>query len=215
MRIAGGGWKFILVLLIATIVLGFAKWWTFMGMFCLLTLFVLYFFRDPKRIPPNIPGAVVSPADGKVDTIEIVPHPAFPEGKARKVGIFLSIFDVHINRAPSDGNIIETRHKSGRFLNAMNKDSSEANESNLVEFKTPWGPMFVKQIAGLIARRIICDVKKGDAVRRGDKIGLICFGSRTEAFLPLCSEIKVQMGDRVQGGFSVIAQIPAKEKNKP
>lgn len=214
MRIARGGGIYILSLIALAIIFGIIKWWVVMGMFCLLTLFVLYFFRDPERIPPNISGALVSPADGKVDTIEIVEHPAFPDGKARKVGIFLSVFDVHINRAPSDGEVMETRHKSGRFLNAMNKDSSEANESNLVEFKTPWGPMFVKQIAGLIARRIVCDVKKGDPIRRGDKIGLICFGSRTEAFLPLCSEIKVKMGDRVQGGFSVIAQMPPKEDKK-
>lgn len=214
MRIATGGWKYILILVILTIVFTLFQWWLIMGMFCLLTLFVTYFFRDPERIPPNVPGSLVSPADGKVDTIEIVEHPAFPEGRARKVGIFLSIFDVHINRAPSDGEVMETRHKSGRFLNAMNKDSSEANESNLVELKTPWGPMFVKQIAGLIARRIVCDIKKGDAVRRGDKIGLICFGSRTEAFLPLSSEITVQLGDRVQGGLSIIAQMPPKEAKK-
>lgn len=179
--------------------------WTIAGIVSLLLGFwVLYFFRDPERIPPQGEVNIVSPADGKVDTIEVVEHPGFPDGKAVKVGIFLSVFDVHINRAPLKGRVVETRYQCGRFLNAMNKNASFVNESNLIVFETGNGPILVKQIAGFIARRIVCPLKKGDAVERGDRIGLICFGSRTEAYLPTGARIDVTCGMKVHGGSSIL-----------
>jgi phosphatidylserine decarboxylase len=201
-------WRFFLPLLAVSILLFITGWWTAGAVFILGAFFILFFFRDPERIPPSEKGALVSPADGRVDVVEEVEHSPFPGGKAVKVGIFLSIFDVHINRAPADGRVMETRHRSGSFMSAMRKKSSEANESNLIVFETPQGTICVRQIAGLIARRIICNLKKGDHVRRGDKIGLICFGSRTEAFLPSNALIKVKPGMRVKGGSSIIAFLP-------
>jgi len=198
--------------LIASIVPFGLGWWTAGGIGILAALFILYFFRDPERIPPKGEDIIVSPADGKVDTVEIVEHPAFPGGRAQKVGIFLSIFDVHINRAPMDGRVVETRHRPGRFLNAMKKESSFKNESNLIALETQAGPIYIKQIAGWIARRIVCHLKKGDEVQKGARIGLICFGSRTEAFLPLHAAIKVKPGTRVTGGESVLAILPTSHK---
>jgi phosphatidylserine decarboxylase len=204
MPIASIGWKFFspfLLLCALLLILG----WTTAGIAVLLVgLYILYFFRDPRRIPPEGEGNIVSPADGKVDTIEVVEHSVFPGGRALKVGIFLSVFDVHINRAPLKGQVVETKHQSGRFLNAMNKNSSLVNESNLIVFETENGPVLVKQIAGLIARRILCSLKKGDAVERGDRIGLICFGSRTEAYLPVNTRIEVTCGMKVKGGSSIL-----------
>jgi len=201
-------WRFFLPPLAVSILLFIAGWWIAGAVFILGALFILFFFRDPERIPPAEKGALVSPADGKVDVVEEVEHPPFASGRAVKVGIFLSIFDVHVNRAPADGRVMETSHRSGSFISAMNKKSSEANESNSIVFETMQGAICVRQIAGLIARRIVCTLKKGDSVHRGDRIGLICFGSRTEIFLPSNALIKVKPGMRVKGGSSIIAFLP-------
>lgn len=204
MRIASVGWKFVSPLIVLSalfLVLG----WTIAGIvFLFLGLWTLYFFRDPDRVPPGGEGNIVCPADGRVDTIEVVDFPDFPDGKAVKVGIFLSVFDVHINRAPVSGRVVETRYQRGRFLNAMNKKTSLVNESNMIVLETAKGPIIVKQIAGFIARRIICHLKNGDTVERGDRIGLICFGSRTETFLPTGAQIKVTCGMKVHGGSSIL-----------
>ncbi|MCX6998798.1 MAG: phosphatidylserine decarboxylase family protein [Candidatus Sumerlaeota bacterium] len=208
MHFARTVWRFFLPLLAISILLFIIGWWTAGAVFIFGAFFILFFFRDPERIPPSEKGALVSPADGRVDVVEEVEHSPFPGGRAVKVGIFLSIFDVHINRAPADGRVMETSHRSGSFMSAMRKKSSETNESNLIVFETPQGAICVRQIAGLIARRIICNLKKGDHVQRGDRIGLICFGSRTEAFLPSNALIKVKPGMRVKGGSSIIAFLP-------
>jgi phosphatidylserine decarboxylase len=204
MQIASMAWKFFFPLLIISAIFFGIGWWTIGSAILLLSLGVLYFFRDPERIPPDVADAVVAPADGKLDTIEIVPHTGFPDGKALKVGIFLSIFDVHINRAPYTGEVVNMQHQSGQFINAMDKDSSSLNECNLIELKTRAGPVFVKQIAGLVARRIVCTLKKGERIEMGQRIGLICFGSRTETFFPSRTKLKVEAGMKVRAGSTLI-----------
>lgn len=178
-------------------------------------MWVLWFFRDPERLAPDTPGAIVSPADGKLDTLEIVDHPAFPNGRAVKLGIFLSIFDVHVNRSCVKGRVSGIQHQSGRFLSAMNKKSSRENESNLIQLQTEQGPVLIKQIAGMIARRIVCRVKTGDEIGLGERIGLICFGSRTEVFLPTHVDIKVKPGCTVRGGSTLVGVfIPEQKEGK-
>ncbi|MBN1900414.1 phosphatidylserine decarboxylase family protein [Candidatus Sumerlaeota bacterium] len=205
MRIVPIAWKFFALSLFFFILFLVLGWTPAAAMFLLIGSWTLYFFRDPTRIPPEGEGNVVSPADGKVDTIEVVDYAGFPDGKAIKVGIFLSIFDVHINRAPLKGRVAEMKYQHGSFLNAMNKDSSFQNENNLIVFETEQGPIQVKQIAGMIARRIICSLKQGENVERGEKIGLICFGSRTEIFLPTGAQLNVSCGMKVYGGTSILA----------
>ena len=204
MRIASIGWKCISPFLVLSALFLVFGWTITVFVFLIFGLGALYFFRDPYRAPPPGEGIIVSPADGKVDTIEVVDHPDFPGGKAKKVGIFLSVFDVHVNRAPLGGRVVETRYQHGQFLNAMNKKTSLVNESNMIVFETGNGPFIVKQIAGFIARRIICPLKNGDTVNKGDRIGLICFGSRTETFLPTSASIKVTCGMKVHGGSSIL-----------
>jgi len=208
MPVAKTAWKIFLPLFLIFLVSWIVGLKLIGGIFLLVSLWVLYFFRDPERKAPEEPGAIVSPADGKLDTLEVVDYPLFPDGKALKLGIFLSIFDVHINRAPLDGNVRETKYQPGRFLSAMNKASSKANENNVITLDTAAGTIQVKQIAGIIARRIVCRLKKGDSVRLGDRIGLICFGSRTEIFLPANTELKVKLGMRVKGGSTILGVLP-------
>jgi len=213
MQIASMAWKFFFPFLILSAIFFGIGWWTVGSIILLLSLGVLYFFRDPERIPPDEADAVAAPADGKLDTIEIVSHQGFPDGKAVKVGIFLSIFDVHINRAPYGGEVVNMQHQPGQFMNAMDKNCSSLNECNLIEFKTRAGPVYVKQIAGLVARRIVCTLKKGDRIELGQRIGLICFGSRTETYLPSRTELKVEVGMRVKGGSTLLGILePDKRK---
>ena len=204
MKIASKAWTFFIPLAILSVIFFFLGWGIAGGGLALVALWVVWFFRDPERLPPDSPGAIVSPADGKLDTLEIVEHPGFSNGKAIKLGIFLSIFDVHVNRACFKGRVGRIEHQSGRFLSAMNKESSRVNESNLIQLETEQGVIFIKQIAGMIARRIVCRLKTGDEVGVGDRIGMICFGSRTEVFLPTHANIKVKPGCTVRGGSTLL-----------
>jgi phosphatidylserine decarboxylase len=167
-----------------------------------LAAFFLWFFRDPEREIPEAPGLIVSPADGKVTTIETVRTPA---GQLRRVSIFLNIFDVHVNRAPIAGNIQAVDYKKGKFLNAMNPESAVQNAQNLVEVAGELCTVAFCQIAGLLARRIVFDKKMGDWVHRGERVGLIKFGSRVDVIFPISCDLQVKVGDRVQGGSSVLA----------
>lgn len=179
--------------------------WILAGILLFLALYCLYFFRDPDRKCPNIPGAVVAPADGRIVSIEEIADDRFPGGRACRISIFLSIFDVHIQRAPLAGNVEGVEYHPGKFLNALNDKCSEDNENTSIVFRHGDLPIRVRQIAGAIARRIICPLRAGDSVDKGDRIGLICFGSRVEAFLPLQAVVKVKPGLRVWGGESVLA----------
>jgi phosphatidylserine decarboxylase len=175
-----------------------------------LGLFIVSFFRDPVRAIPTGTGLVVSPADGTIDDIEELEHCDFIDGPAVKIGIFLSVFSVHVNRVPARSRVIELRYLRGKFGNALRPETAKDNEQMwlLLEAESPpYRRMVVKQIVGAIARRIVCDVRPGDLVERGQKFGMIKFGSRTELYLPkegLCVQVKPNQS--VRGGASTIAR---------
>jgi phosphatidylserine decarboxylase len=173
----------------------------------LLAGFFLWFFRDPERVIPDSPGAVVSPADGKVTDVSQV----LVDGTARtRISIFLSVFDVHVNRSPIAAVIREVRYQRGKFLNAMNEVSADQNEQNIVRLESEGHTLVFKQIAGLLARRIVFTKKVGDAVARGERVGLIKFGSRTDVLLDSKAELQVKIGDHVKGGATVLAYLQPK-----
>jgi phosphatidylserine decarboxylase len=178
-----------------------------------LALFCLWFFRDPERTPPAGEGLVLSPADGTVVDIEEVDEPDYLGGKALRVGIFLSVFNVHVNRSPLAGTVGHVKYRPGRFLAAFNEKASLENESNAIGLETAFKAadgkplrVLVKQIAGIIARRIVCACQVSQGLMRGERFGMIKFGSRTELYLPVGSVpgLKVKIGDRVRGGLTVI-----------
>ncbi len=177
----------------------------------LFTAFCLYFFRDPVRVPPNRRGLVVAPADGKVVSVGRYAPPAElglgPEPRWR-VAIFLSVIDVHVNRVPANGTVSRIAYRHGAFLNASLDKASDENERNAIALSLPDGrDMAVVQIAGLIARRILCDVKEGDVLTAGDRFGIIRFGSRTDLYLPHGVEPLVREGQTMIGGETVIAEL--------
>ena len=174
----------------------------------LLGAFYLWFFRDPKRAIPVGEGLIVSPADGVVtETVRI----ETPEGPRQRISIFLNVFDVHVNRSPIAGEVTSVRYQKGTFLNAMNQECADSNEQNIVTVRGEGMEVVFKQIAGLIARRIVFNHRKGDRVERGQRVGLIKFGSRTDVILPGEAEIRVRTGQRVKGGSSIIAEMPESE----
>ena len=166
-------------------------------------LFTAYFFRDPERKIVATPGQIVAPADGKVLSIEEVEND-FLGGRCKRVGIFLSILDVHINRAPVGGTVEMVRYVPGKFALASTTDASLNNESNSIAISGEDIKVVVKQIAGAVARRIVCYCEPRQALRTGERIGLIRFGSRTELYLPLDCEIMVSVGQKVKGGVSLV-----------
>lgn len=171
----------------------------------LLAAFFLWFFRDPARVIPNTPGAVVSPADGMVTLVSQTVHNGSPY---LRISIFLNVFDVHVNRSPIAGVIRQVRYQKGKFLNAMGADSAEQNEQNIVTVEGEGQTVVFKQIAGLLARRIVFAKKIGDRVQRGERVGMIKFGSRTDVLMEASASIQVKVGDHVKGGCSVLAYLP-------
>jgi len=188
------------------------KWltgnWILTALPVVLAAFFLWFFRDPKRAIPAGEGLIVSPGDGKVTETATI---ATPEGDRQRISIFLSVFDVHVNRAPIGGVLSHVQYRKGQFLNAMNPASAERNEQNLVtvlgEGADAGFEVTFKQIAGLLARRIVFRCKEGDNVQRGQRVGLIKFGSRVDVLLPARAELRVKVGERVKGGASVLAVV--------
>ena len=170
----------------------------------LLAAFFLWFFRDPTRVVPNAPGLVVSPADGVVTSVDRISTTA---GDRIRLSVFLNVFDVHVNRSPISGVIREIRYQKGLYLNAMNPDSADKNEQNTVIVAGDGFEVAFKQIAGLLARRIVFNKRTGDLVERGERVGLIKFGSRVDVILPGDAVVGVKTGDRVKGGSSVLAQV--------
>ena len=172
----------------------------------LLVVFFLWFFRDPNRLIPGEAGALVSPADGKITDVS----PLILNGSTRlRISIFLNVFDVHVNRSPVSGVIRSVEYHKGKFLNAMNADSAELNEQNVVTVEGEGHVVVFKQIAGLLARRIVFDKNVGDRVERGERVGLIKFGSRVDVLLAASAVLEVKVGDRVKGGSSVLAYVNA------
>ncbi len=198
--------------LVAAIVIGFLTQWPFALPLLLLAVFFLWFFRDPERSIPTLPGAVVSPGDGKVTDISLVPG----DGTALyRISIFLNVFDVHVNRSPIAGVIRDVRYQHGKYLNAMGANSAEENEQNIVTVEGDGRTVVFKQIAGLIARRIVFNFKVGDQLSRGQRVGLIKFGSRVDIMFDRDAAIRVQVGDRVKGGQTVLAMLPVGQRTAP
>ena len=169
----------------------------------LLALFVFSFFRDPERVIPAEAGAVVSPGDGRV---VVVAEEEYAGRPGKRISIFLAVWNVHVNRAPAEGTITEMEYRPGKFLAAMRERASVENEQNVFTLSTDAGEMVFKQIAGLIARRVVSWKKPGDRVLRGERIGLVRFGSRVDVWLPRDAEILVKLGQNVKGGSSVLAR---------
>lgn len=176
-------------------------------LFYLLTAFTLYFFRDPERKVPEGDDIIVSPADGKVIAIDNVEHAPFIDGAAKRVVIFMNLFSVHINRTPMTGKISYRHYAPGKFMAANLPKASDENEQNAIGIESQDGyRILVKQIAGLVARRIVCWKNPGDEAKIGERFGLIRFGSRAEVFLPLGAKVEVKVGQNVKGASTIIAR---------
>ncbi len=201
------GYYYALVLIAAAFAVGWLARPAWAAIPVLLALFFLWFFRDPERIIPYAPGAVVSPGDGKITDVSLVRERG--EERAR-VSIFLSVFDVHVNRSPIAGIVRDVRYQRGKFLNAMNQASAEQNEQNIVRVEGDDQSVVFKQIAGLLARRIVFLPKIGDHLERGQRVGLIKFGSRVDVLFDPGVSVAVKVGDRVRGGASVLAYLQSK-----
>jgi phosphatidylserine decarboxylase len=176
--------------------------------FLALFVFTIAFFRDPNRPVPADPNLIVAPADGRVRDIVELDEKEVLKIKTRRVGIFLSIFDVHTNRAPIDGRIIYRQHHEGLCLDARDPDCPEKNEAMTWAFENPHRTIVVRQLTGAIARRIVAWANVGDELNKGERFGMIRFGSRTELYLPLEAEVLVKTGDHVSGGSTIIARLP-------
>jgi phosphatidylserine decarboxylase len=193
-------------LLVVGVVVWFGTHWVSLTAIpALLAVFFLWFFRDPEREVPAGQGLIVSPGDGKVEEAEWIETTA---GSRFRVSIFLSVFDVHVNRVPISGKVTLMEYREGRFLNAMSPESAILNEQTLIVIEDGKHSVSFKQIAGLLARRIVCDLKTGDMVQRGQRMGMIKFGSRVDVLMPADVELRVKPGDRVKGGSSVLGVLP-------
>lgn len=186
---AGGGW-----------------WMVVPSIWALIALWIPWFFRDPKRSGPRGEGLVIAPADGRVVAIAQVEEPTFLKSRARRVSVFMNFFDVHVNRHPVDGSVQYRDYRPGKFLNATRDKASIDNEQTSLGVQGPRRPVLVRQIAGLIARRIVTDAHVGDVVRQGERLGIIRFGSRVDTILPLDAKITVSVGERTRAGVTVIAE---------
>jgi phosphatidylserine decarboxylase len=185
---------------------GWARGWAWGVAPVLLAAFFLWFFRDPQRTVPAGPGLVVSPGDGLVTETASI---ATPDGPRQRISIFLSVFDVHVNRSPIGGLLTGVRYQKGQYLNAMNPASADHNEQNVVTVRGEGGvEVTFKQIAGLLARRIVFNHREGETVERGQRVGLIKFGSRVDVLLPADAVLRVKVGERVKGAASVLAELP-------
>ena len=206
--VAAAGYPLIFSAAFATVVFALLELTVLAMVGLAAAFFICYFFRDPDRVIPNYAGAVVSPADGKVISASPVGSSPFFEGKSLKISIFMSVFNVHVNRIPHEGRIKTVSYHPGKFFSANLDKASRHNEHNALCLETDRGQhiCFV-QIAGLIARRIICRIQEGDTVARGQRFGIICFGSRLDVYLPPDTYLKVRVGDRVKAGTSVLGDL--------
>jgi len=206
-RLAPEGWPFIAAAWILTLVAAWL-WWPLAILLGILAVWVVAFFRDPIRPGPRGDRYVVAAAEGRVVHVIETEEPMYVKERAVRISIFLSVFDVHVNRYPVDGTVELVHYNKGKFLHAADEKASLDNEQSSVGMRGPRGRVLVRQIAGLIARRIVTDSKPGERVTQGDRLGLIRFGSRTDVFLPLSERpvVKVKPGDRVRVGGTVLAE---------
>jgi len=212
-RFAPEGWPFIipgwaLVFLGAWVAQGSPWLWVPEVALVLLAVWLLVFFRDPVRMGPRGEQFVIAPADGKVVDIAVVDEPTYLAAQATRISIFMSVFDVHVNRYPATGAVELVRYHRGKFLHAASDKASLDNEQSSVGLRSVGGPVLVRQIAGLIARRIVTDGKPGDRVHQGERLGMIRFGSRVDVFLPLAARaaVRVAVGERVRAGATLLAE---------
>lgn len=201
------GYFYGLALIAVAVAVGLLAAWPWAILPLLLAAFFLWFFRDPERDIPQDPGLIVSPADGKVTEVARI---LTPEGERQRISIFLSVFNVHVNRSPVAGVLRQVTYTQGEYLNALNPESAVRNERNLAVVDCPEGySISFVQIAGLLARRIVFTKRVGDRLQRGERVGLIKFGSRTDVVLPGHAEVLVKVGDRVEGAATVLARVSA------
>ncbi|MDP9338323.1 MAG: phosphatidylserine decarboxylase [Acidobacteriota bacterium] len=200
------GYYFGVPLLLAGGAAFFLRWNIAAGVLTFLALFVFSFFRNPDRVIPAEPGALVSPGDGRVVVVRDEEYQGQP---GKRVSIFLAVWNVHVNRAPAAGRIVKMEYRPGKFRAAMRASASAENEQNIFTLATDAGELVFKQIAGLIARRVVSWKKAGDIVERGERIGLVRFGSRVDLWVPREAEILVKVGQNVKGGSSILANWPA------
>jgi phosphatidylserine decarboxylase len=194
------------------VVVALLLWWLTVPALAIIPLafaaFFLWFFRDPERAIPSDPGLIVSPADGKITAVSPV---LFRGNPYTRISIFLNVFNVHVNRSPISGVIKEVVYQRGKFGNAMGASSAEVNEQSIITMEGQGMVLVFKQIAGLLARRIVLNHKAGDTLARGQRVGLIKFGSRTDVLFPAAAQISVKSGDKVNGGSSILARVAASE----
>ena len=206
MGIDRAGWPFVLGAVVLAVILGWwlGRLWAAPGL--VLAGFFLFFFRDPDRQIPTGANLVVSPADGRVMIVG-APGPGAPPGDWQQISIFLSPMDVHVNRMPIGGRVTKVEYHPGRFLPAYRTDAGDLNEYTEVTVDHHGQPIVVRQIVGVLARRIVCRVKEGETVHAGDRFGVMKFGSRMDIFIPASAEIAVKVNDKVVGGVTVIARL--------
>lgn len=203
-KIAPDGYPFIIVFAFITILIYMlGKPWVAV-LPLTITLFMVLFFRDPERIIPDDKGVFVSPADGKIILIKDVYEKDYLKADSKEISIFMSIFNVHVNRAPCEGDVSLVKHSPGKFLVAHKDAASIKNENTVIILEGKDGKILVRQVAGLVARRIVCKVKAGDVLRRGERYGMIKFGSRLDVYLPKETEIQLKLGDKVTAGETII-----------
>jgi phosphatidylserine decarboxylase len=207
MRVAKEGLRFILPSAGLTVLLVLIGWWPAAVLFAVLACAFMFFFRDPNRVPPPGEHLLVSPADGEVLGVEELPSPDSRSGSATRLTIFLSLYDVHLVRAPLAATVTRVDYHAGKFLPAYKPEAGEHNESNTLVLRSGAADIVMKMIVGVAARRIKCFVKAGDAVARGQKVGLMFFGSRVELTLPPNVAIKVGLHEKVKAGQTVIAEV--------
>jgi phosphatidylserine decarboxylase len=202
--VAAEGWPFIIPLAVLTVLLFIFGWKNVAAVLLLLTLFIVFFFRDPERGVPEGKNLVISPADGKVVVVKDIYEPTYLKQDVKQISIFLSVFNVHVNRSPIEGIVELVRYNPGKFHVASVDKASLDNEQTAMVVVNGKQKILVKQIAGLIARRIVCYAKPGDALKAGERYGLIRFGSRVDIFLPKDADVRVNVGDRVKGARDII-----------
>ena len=207
--IAREGWAFVALVLAVALALSFAHLWILAVLAWLALAFIVQFFRDPPRRIPRDPNAVLSPADGRVVRVEQTRDP-YLDRDALKISVFMNVFNVHSNRSPVDGTVVAAWYNAGSFVNAALDKASIENERSALHLRSAVGrDVTCVQIAGLIARRILCYAKPGDTLTRGERYGFIRFGSRVDVYLPLDAEPQAALGDKVYAAESVIARLPA------
>ena len=206
MRVAKEGWPFIAIFWAVLALFWFLHWTIAFWVWLPVAIWCIAFFRDPVREGERGPNVVIAPADGKVVSIVDVDEPTFVGGRATRIAIFMNVFDVHVNRYPMDGTVSYRHYNAGRFGHAAEDKASELNEQSSVGLTTAKGKVLVRQIAGLVARRIITDHAPSTVVKQGERMGLIRFGSRVDVFLPSGTTVAVRVGERTQAGKSVIAR---------